>query len=131
MGDELLPLMAEAARCGLSDRVHFVPADPDVDLRRAGDVALLPFREAGDRADIGSFLDRGAAVVSFPVWDFEDPRLRVVPHLDLEAAADEVVAQLAADRDRREPATAPIEGTGGRLRAWVDRLLTSAEARRA
>jgi hypothetical protein len=126
--DELEPLQAEAARCGLAERLQFVAADPELDLRVAGDVALLPYRDAADGSDALAFLDRLVPVVSFPVWSFEHPLLRVVPHLDLDAAADAVVECLTGDPRDGESASVPAIDP---VAAWVDRFLSAVAASRS
>jgi hypothetical protein len=126
--DELEPLQAEAARCGLAERLRFVTADPDLDLRLAGDIALLPYRDAADGSEALAFLDREVPVVSFGVWGFEHPLLHVVPHLDLDAAADAVVACLT--REPRDHSSASVRLVDPVV-AWVDRFLDAVAAARS
>jgi hypothetical protein len=127
--NEIIRLEEEAARCGLADRVRFL-VDGDPDLLLCGDVALLPYRTAGDVFDVLGLIGAGLGVVTFPVWGFEHPCLRTVPHLDLEAAGDEVVAVLderRASAASGTPAHASNADSVETVAAWVDRFLAAVE----
>ena len=64
-----------------------------------------------------------------PVWPIGHPRLRLVPHLDLDGAAEAVVATLAAGDG--DPPVAGSVSAADPLVGWVDQLLDAVEARRS
>jgi hypothetical protein len=93
-------LRAEAERCGLSDRFHHLPAD-ELTTALCGDVVLLPYRDRTDDEQVLVSICAGAAVITFPVTGVTDPAVRVVAHLDVDAAAAALVEALAEDRSER------------------------------
>ena len=108
----------EAERCGVADRFTRRPVS-SIDTRLCGDVVMLPYRSEGSTTEVREALVTGAAVVTFPVWDLSDPAIRVVPDLDVPAAAAAVAAALGDDRDHL--ARAAVERFD--VRPWVDRFL--------
>jgi hypothetical protein len=93
-------LRAEAERCGVADRYHHRPTE-ELGARLCGDAVLLPYRDTADDEEILVAICSGSAVVTFPVTGVEDPSVRVVAHLDVDAAAAELAIALAEDRPTR------------------------------
>ena len=101
-------LVAEGDRCGLGGRLRFLPHS-DLATRLCGDVVLLPYRGSGDSDDVKLPIRAGLVVVSFPVWSFTDPSLRVVEHLDIEAAADAIIEVTRAGSSRPTAGSAFVQ----------------------
>ncbi|WCO65868.1 hypothetical protein PO878_15300 [Iamia majanohamensis] len=116
---------AEAARCGLADRVH-VSRGADASWRLAGDAALLPYRAPADRREVLEAVAAGLAVVTSAPDPVDDPAVSAVAPLDLEAAAAATALALAGDTERR------VEAARERIDAstWADRFLAAVEAAR-
>lgn len=90
---------AEAGRCGVGDRFHSRP-DTGIEARLAADVALLPYRSPADGTAIRDAIASGLPVVTTPAVDLQHALVRVVDHLDVEAAAAAVVQALETTRDQ-------------------------------
>lgn len=111
-------VLDEAQRCGLEAHITHRPQST-VDVRLCGDVAVLPYRVEGELKTVHEAAVTGCDVVTFPVWRHADPMLRIVDHLDLEAAAAAVLEGAALDRaERARFATATLD-----LTPFVDELL--------
>lgn len=96
-GDVAAVVDDESTRCGLSEHVTHGPRST-IDARLCGDVAFLPYRDEGDLRSVHEAAVVGCPVVTFPVWPSNDPTLRTVDHLDLEAAAVAIVEASQVDR---------------------------------
>lgn len=93
-------LLAEARRCGVAHRFHHFEYR-DLPSWTCGDAVLLPWRDAGDREQVLNAICAGSAVVTFPVGAIDDPAVRVVEHLDVDAAARALADALDEDRSER------------------------------
>lgn len=116
-------LRAEADRCGVGDRCWFRPADT-LAARCCGDAVFLPYRGAGDPAELLEAAAGGLEVVTFPGALVEDPAVVVVDHLDVDAAAAALDAALRSDR----PALTASATDRLDVAPWVDRLLAAIDA---
>lgn len=123
---EVAALVAdETKRCDLSSHISHLSWST-VDVRSCGDAVLLPYRDPGDLWTVQQAAVAGCEIVSFPVWEATDPALRIVPHLDVEAAAEALANALTGDRTTRAAAA----GSRLDIGALVDDLLSAiADAR--
>ena len=112
-------LTDEAQRCGVADRL-VLDRDDSAAQRLCGDAVFLPYRSPGDVEPVHEALVAGCGVVTFPVWPAEDRAVRVVGHLDVDAAADALAEVLGDDRE----AVAARAEQRYDVVPWVDRFLT-------
>ena len=94
-------LRAEAARCGVEDRFHYLTRLTR-GVKLCGDAVFLPYRSSPERDGLLPVITSGGAVVTFPVIDPDYPAVHVVPHLDVEAAAAAIAVAVSEDRDVRQ-----------------------------
>ena len=133
LDEEEARLRAEAARCGVGERYHrdhrYRLADEDeprgsapFGLRACGDAILLPYRSPTDPFDVLDVLCSGLGVVTFGSIFIEDPQLRVVEYLDVDAAAAQLADLLQQDRAHE------LAAARGRLRLedMLDELVSVA-----
>lgn len=100
---EINRLEAEAERCGVGERFHLVP--PTDRILVLGDAVFLPYRSdrPGLDDETATAALSGAPVVCFPFAEPVDSAVTVVPHLDVDAAADALAKAMTVDRaGRRE-----------------------------
>lgn len=93
-------LYAEARRCGVDDRFA-ISREDQLSTRLCGDAVFLPCRAPHDPMDLLAAVASGLEVVTFPVHSVEDPAIRTVDHLDLEAAASVITQSLVPRRAER------------------------------
>lgn len=98
--DEAARLGREAERCGVADRFHH-RTDDGIAGRLCGDAVLLPYRSAARSDDVLDAAFSGAVVVTFDAAEVDDPDVRSVRDLDVDAAAAALVAGLAEPRPDR------------------------------
>ena len=122
---EVARLQAEAERCGVGDRLHMRSADTEA-ARFCGDVVFLPYRSPGEPTEILSAVSSGLAVVTFPTCPVTDPAVRVVDHLDVDAAAAQIVEALGGDRAELAASAEQRLDVG----PWTSRLLEAARRHR-
>ncbi|MCU1497614.1 MAG: hypothetical protein JWM47_1567 [Acidimicrobiales bacterium] len=111
-------LRAEAARCGLGDRLHLV-ADPGAGRRWFGDAVFLPFRALATVDELLETLAHGREVVTFAPAAFANPSIHTLEPLDLDGVAARLDRILELDGPSR------FAAARGRLDAatWVDEFL--------
>lgn len=117
-GEVAAVLSDETARCGLSEHLTHRPRST-IDVRLCGDVVFLPYRDDGHLEYVHQAAITGCEVVSFPVWATPSPGLRLVDHLDLEAAAEALAEAAGGDR----PARAASSSAELDIAPFVDDLL--------
>lgn len=111
-------LHQEADRLGVTDRFHLRGAANDP-ARLTAEVVVFPYRTVADRTDVRNALLSGAAVVAFEAARTDDPSIRRVRDLDVDAAAQAIMDALTEDPGPR------LDDVRRRLdvRTLVDRLL--------
>lgn len=107
--DALKRLLAEAERCGVTDRFHLVE-DPGPEQRWMGHAVFLPSRGEPRLPDLVRPLECGRRVVTFMTKPILDPAITVCSPLDLDAAAAALVVALGTDRTaERTRRAAPLQ----------------------
>lgn len=98
---EINRLEAEAERCGVGHRFHLLP--PLDGVLMLGDAVFLPYRSdrPGLDDETATAALSGAPVVCFPFAEPVDAAVTVVPHLDVDAAADALAKAMTQDRAER------------------------------
>lgn len=97
--DEVERLTSEARRCGLGDRITYVPAG-DADARFCGDVVLLPYRSDRSMSEhLDEILVTGAQIVVTTAVGVAGRGITVVDDLDAYAAGQALACCIADDRD--------------------------------
>jgi hypothetical protein len=119
-GDDGVRVLDEARRCGVAARFTLA-AEETAERRLCGDAVLLPYRSPGDPEPVHEALVAGCGVVTFPVWSTDDPGVRLVGHLDVDAAADALVEVLADDRGALAERAEQRYDVG----PWVDRFVSA------
>jgi hypothetical protein len=99
--DEVRRLEEEADRCGIADRYQLLPYHGQGEVPTdalCADVLCLPTREPLLRDHLMVAIASGLVLVTFAAADLEDPSVRMVDDLDVDAAAEEIIGALALDR---------------------------------
>lgn len=123
---EVARLRADADRCGVGDRYHYLCSETPYD-RLCGDLVFLPYRDEADPEELLVAICSGQAVVTFPVTTLDQEAIHLVDHLDLEAAGSRLADLLKEDREARWSSTLRTLD----VQSLVDELIGLVQSRHA